>query len=126
MTPSQDSQGRYIAPGESRTAADVASAARTATANGTAFDTSDLDSIQATLTCTARSGTNPTLDVILQTTVDGTNYDTVGSFDQLTNTGAEARVFGPLGPTSRWRWTIGGTDTPSFTFSIASTVDRDG
>lgn len=31
---------------------------------------------------------------ILQTTVDGTNYDTVGSFDQLTNTGAEARVFG--------------------------------
>ena len=85
MTPSQDSQGRYIAPGESRTAADVSSAARTATANGTAFDTSDLDS----------------------------NYDTVGSFDQLTNTGAEARVFG-------------GTDTPSFTFSIASTVDRDG
>lgn len=74
MTPSQDSQGRYIAPGESRTAADVS----------------------------------------------------VGSFDQLTNTGAEARVFGPLGPTSRWRWTIGGTDTPSFTFSIASTVDRDG
>ena len=65
MTPSQDSQGRYIAPGESRTAADVASAARTTTANGTAFDTSDLDSISATLTCTARSGTNPTLDVVL-------------------------------------------------------------
>lgn len=34
MTPSQDSQGRYIAPGESRTAADVSSAARTVDRDG--------------------------------------------------------------------------------------------
>jgi hypothetical protein len=61
----------------------------------------------------------------LQTTADGTNYYTVGSFAQLAAAGAEAKVFGPLGNTSRWRWTIAGTDTPTFTFSIAATVDRD-
>lgn len=120
-----DSQGRYIPPEETRDAANVASAARTATANGTAFDTSDLDSIEATIAVTARSGTNPTLDVILQTSVDGTNYDTVAAFDQLTNTGGEARIFGPLADLSRWRWTIGGTDTPSFTFSITSALNRE-
>lgn len=63
--------------------------------------------------------------MILQTTVDGTNYYTVGSFTQATGTTTEAKAFGPLGSSSRWRWTIGGTDTPSFTFAIASTVDRD-
>jgi hypothetical protein len=40
------------------------------------------------------------------------------------NTGL-AKVFGPLGDSSRWQWTIGGTGSPGFTFSIASTVDRD-
>lgn len=125
MTPAQDAQGRYIPPDETRAEANVASAARTATANGTAFDTSDLDSIEATLAVTANSGTDESLDVILQTSVDGTNFATVAAFTQKTGTGSEAKVFGPLGGTSRWRWTIGGTDTPSFTFSIASTLNRD-
>lgn len=121
----QDSQGRYVAPDEGYTAADVASAARTATANGTAFDTTNIDSVNGSCVVTAASGTNPTLDVILQTTTDGTTYYTVGAFTQKTAiTAAEAKTFGPLGDTSRWRWTIGGTDTPTFTFAITSTVDR--
>lgn len=71
-----------------------------------------------TVTCTARSGTNPTLDVTVETTTDGTNYHTVATFTQMTATGAEARTVGPLGSSTRIRWAIGGT-TPSFTFSVA-------
>lgn len=122
----QDSQGRYIAPDEASTATAVASAARTTSSNGTAFDTSGVDAINGTLVITARSGTNPTLDVVLETTADGTNYYTVLAFPQQTNTTTGvARVFGPLGSLSRWKWTIGGTDTPSFTFALSGTVDRD-
>ena len=121
----QDDQGRYVAPEETRAGQQVASAARTATANGTAFDTSDVDEITATLDVTAASGTDETLDVILQTTADGTNYYTAGSFAQKTAAAAESKVFTGLGSLSRWRWTIGGTDTPTFTFSVAATFEKD-
>lgn len=125
--PAQDSQGRYITPAETLTGgAVVASAARTATANGTAFDTSSFDSITGVLTVTAASGTDELLDVELHTTTDGTNYYEVGQFTQKSGTAtAESRAFGPLGSSSRWRWVIAGTDTPSFTFSISATADRD-
>jgi hypothetical protein len=72
----------------------------------------------------AASGTTPTLDVVLQTTADGTNYYTAGSFTQLTTTGTESKVFTGLGSLSRWKWTIGGT-TPSFTFAVAATFEKD-
>ena len=62
----------------------------------------------------------------LPTTADGTNFYTVLAFPQHANTTTGvARVFGPLGSSSRWKWTIGGTDTPSFTFAISATADRD-
>lgn len=122
----QDSQGRYIAPNESSTSAAVASAARTTSSNGTAFDTTGVNAINGTLVISARSGTNPTLDVVLETTADGTNYYTVLAFPQQTaTTTGVSRVFGPLGSLSRWKWTVGGTDTPSFTFALSGTVDRD-
>jgi len=120
----QDSQGRYIEPDETSTGAAVASAARTTTGAGTAFSTSDADSLNATLVITAVSGT-PTLDLVLETTADGTNYYTAGAFPQQTTTTAGvSRVFGDLGTLSRWAWTIGG-GTPSLTFSVSATVDRD-
>jgi hypothetical protein len=123
---SQDEQGRYQAPDQDLALADLASAARTTTASGTAFDTTAVDSVNATLIVSAVTGTNPTLDVVLETTADGTNYYTAGTFTQQTTTNAGlARVVGDLGDLSRWKWTIGGTDTPTFTFSIATTVDKD-
>ena len=70
--PAQDSQGRYVAPDETLTTGVLASASRTTSTAGTAFDTLDLVSVTGTLIVTNRSGTNPTLDV---------------------------EVFGPLGPT---------------------------
>lgn len=231
--PSQDSQGRYIPPAETLTAGLLASAARTTSTNGTAFDTPDAISLTATLNVTDRDGTNPTLDVELQTSGDGSTYEKVAQFTQvtggaptvtvatttpgddsptvneiqtvtianadggtftltysgqttsaiaygataaavkaalealsnieaddmtvvkasdvytitfggtlaatdvaeLTANGAsltatdltpEVKVFGPLGATSRWAWTIGGTDTPTFTFSVSDvTLNRD-
>jgi hypothetical protein len=122
----QDSQGRYVPDAETVATGAVASAARTATATGTAFSTADLDSLTGTLTVTVVSGTNPTMDVTLETTADGTNYYTVGAFVQKTAAAtADAKIFAPLGSLSRWKWTIGGTDTPTFTFSISATANRD-
>jgi hypothetical protein len=120
-----DSRGRFEPPDEDSALADVASAARTATGTSAAFDTTNVDSINATLIISAASGSSPTLDLTLETTADGTNYYTAGTFAQQTTTQAGlARVFGDLGDTCRWKWTIGGS-SPSFTFRIASTVDRD-
>lgn len=121
----QDSQGRYSAPDESNSTFDVASAARTATGNSSTFDTTGVDNINGAVVVSAASGTTPTLDLSLQTSADGTNFYNVGSFTQkTTTTAAEAKIFGPLGASSRWRWVIAGT-TPSFTFAVTTTVDRD-
>ena len=122
----QDSQGRYIPDNETSADAAVASAARTTTANGTAFNTTNIDELMATLVITAVTGTNPTMDITLETTADGTNFYAVAqTFPQqtTTNTGI-SRVFSSLGSSSRWKWTIGGTATPTFTFSIAATQQR--
>lgn len=121
----QDSQGRYVPPNESSSAASLASATKTATGTGTAFATDQVDSLNATLVVSAASGTTPTLDLTLETTADGTNFYDVASFPQQTTTNAGvARIFGPVGSSCRWKWTIAGT-TPSFTFAVTTTVARD-
>lgn len=120
----RDSKGNWFAGDRVRSDAAVASAARTATGTSAAFDTGPADSFEATLTCTTRSGTTPTLDVTLETSIDGgTTWDTVGAFAQLTAASADGHVFGPLGDKCRWKWTIGGT-TPSFTFGITVEENR--
>src|SRR6187200_919033 len=43
--------------------AQLASAARTASGTGTAFDSGDIDTLLGTLTVSAHAGTTPTLDV---------------------------------------------------------------
>jgi hypothetical protein len=101
----EDPQHRYYDSAEARSDFGLASQTVTATGTGTAFTVQDIVGIQGTLVITAASGTTPTLDVSLQTTVDGTNWDTVGSFPQQTTThdGARqgvrcrARHAGPVG-----------------------------
>lgn len=74
--------------------------------------------LRVQLNITASAGTGPTLDVVLEDTIDGTNWNTVGSFAQKTATGREViNVTSPFAGTVRARWTVGGT-SPSFTFSI--------
>lgn len=95
-----------------------ASGVETATGNGTAVELDDMNTLRLDLATTARSGTTPTLDVTIQTSADGsTNWSSIGTFTQVTNTGTQHKVFTGLDRYVRASWTIGGT-TPSFTFAI--------
>lgn len=121
----ESSRGQYFEGPQDDSRISLASAARTATADGTAFATENIDEIEAELIITAVDGTDPTLDVVLQTTTDDGDYYTVGSFpQQTTTTEGVGRVFTGLGASCRWSWTIGGTDTPSFTFSVAAESEK--
>ena len=123
----QDRLSRWYQDVERRTDADVASAARTTTATGTAFNCDSAFTVLASLNVSAASGTSPTLDVRLETTADGgTTWYTVGSFPQQTGVTATpvARVLAPLGSQARFAWTVAGT-TPSFTFGVTVSADRD-
>jgi hypothetical protein len=78
---------------------------------------------------TAITGTTPTLDVKIQESPDGTDWYDVPSFAtaQFTTTGSESvrlTVGTKLAEKVRVVWTIGGTASPTATFSVhLSTVD---
>lgn len=96
------------------------SAARTATANGTTqvANSGDAEAMRIQLAVTAASGTTPTLDVVIEDSLDGTNWNTIGTFTQKTTTSREViNITTPFADKVRARWTIAGT-TPSFTFAI--------
>lgn len=106
----------------------LASASRTA--NGTSADiTIPIGSKLAVfLDVTAATGTNPTLDVVVQTKdpVSG-KYFSIGTFTQKTGVGSEAIFIGGGADTEfatktiRVEYTLGGTD-PDFTFSVGYAV----
>jgi hypothetical protein len=76
------------------------------------------ESVRAQLNVTGASGTSPTLNVLIEDTLDGTNYNTIGSFTQKTSAAREIiNITAPFAETLRVSWTIAGTN-PSFTFSI--------
>lgn len=98
----------------------AASAARTASGDSgpqTGFEVSQ--AIRAQLDVSAASGTTPTLDVVLEDTLDaGATWNVVGTFAQKTGPGREViDVTSPFTDRLRARWTVGGT-SPSFTFSV--------
>lgn len=97
----------------------VASAARTTSSNsGIIYGLGPAESIRAQLDVTAAAGTSPTLDVVVEDTLDGTNYNTIGTFAQKTAAGREViNITTPFSDQVRIRWTVGGT-SPSFTFSV--------
>lgn len=97
----------------------VASAARTTSSNSGALpDYGPADKLRVQLNVTAASGTTPTLDVLVEDTLDGTNYNTIGTFAQKTTTGREViNITTQFADSIRVRWTVAGT-TPSFTFSV--------
>lgn len=75
--------------------------------------------MRAFLVCTAVSGTNPTLDVVLEDSPDGSTWFNVATFARLTAAGSQAlditKAFA-----QRWhvKYTIGGSNTPTFTFGV--------
>lgn len=97
----------------------VASAARTTSGNsGDLPHYGPAETLRAQLNVTAASGTTPTLDVVIEDTLDGTNYNTIGTFAQKTAAGREViNITTPFSDTTRVKWTVGGT-SPSFTFSV--------
>jgi len=102
----------------------LASAARTTTASApavTGFAAARQLCLQ--LQVTAASGTTPTLDVVVQDTVDGTNYSTIATFTQAAATTREViRLATPFTDALRVVYTIGGV-TPSFTFNVITWAD---
>lgn len=100
------------------------SAARTTTgATGAVPGFGDKITLRAQLDVTAASGTAPTLTVLIEDTIDGTNWNTVGSFTQKTAVSREVvNITIPFSDRLRASWTIGGT-TPSFTFSVLGYVE---
>lgn len=103
----------------------VASAARTTTDNSAAlpgFGSSSTLRVQ--LNATAASGTNPTLDVVVEDSLDGSNWNTIGTFAQLGAAGREViNITTPFADQLRVTWTIGGTATPTFTFAVIAVYE---
>lgn len=98
----------------------VSSSARTVTGNSGWINAEEMTQLVLLANVTARSGTTPTLDILVEEAQDssGTNNRTVGSFTQFTNTGTQRKSFAIADKYYRITWTIGGT-TPSFTFDIS-------
>lgn len=109
----------YAAPGQVETV--VASAARTTSSDsGVLTGWGQPSGLRLQLNVTASSGTTPTLDVVVEDTLDGTNYNVIGTFAQKVATGREViNVSTLFADRLRVRWTVGGT-TPSFTFAVVA------
>lgn len=97
----------------------VSSAART-TAGNAASDGWNSTPLRVQLDVTAASGTTPSLTVLVEDTLDGTNWNTVGTFAAKTAAGREViNITAAFADRLRVSWTITGT-TPSFTFSVVA------
>lgn len=101
------------------------SGATTTTGTTTAVEV-DGGTIRLKLDVTAVSGTSPTLDVQLQTSSDSGSSDSwrsLGSaFTQKTATGSQYVSIGGVDRFVRASYTIGGTGSPSFTWSLIGEV----
>lgn len=104
----------------------VGSASRTATGTGDTIDlskhavaTGRVPQLRIQSQVTAVSGTNPSVTVIIEDSVDGENWNTIDTFTAQTAVNRAVRnittLFNPR--RVRARWTISGTN-PSLTFSV--------
>lgn len=64
-----------------------------------------------------------TLDVVLEDTLDGTNWNALATFTQRTAVGREVlNVTTPFASRLRVRWTIAGAPNPTFSVVLVSQV----
>lgn len=97
------------------------STAETATGNDTAVELGDVATVRLVLAVTAASGTTPTLDVTVETSMDNGVTDawrSLGTFAQKTAAGSERKSFGGCDRWVRTRRVVAGT-TPSFTYTVS-------
>ncbi len=107
---------------------EVASAARTANGNSgnIALAASkrprNQERMMLVLDVTAHAGTNPTLDVAVEWSMNGTTFapaQPADDFTQVTETdGAHSKSFTVKGTSYRMVWVITGTAGQSYTFSV--------
>lgn len=101
-----------------------ASAAETSNGNTQNYPVDAAGFVEANffIEVTAASGTDPTLDIDIQTWDPiGDTWQTLTSFTQATSTTDEMKIVScNLGRKIAIAWTIGGTDTPSFTFTVSA------
>jgi hypothetical protein len=103
-----------------------ATAARTATGSATGLDLQayDGDVVLVLDSAAASAGTNPTLDVTVEAsdTLGGTYAAVTGAaFTRVTSTASHQKLVISSDETARFvrvTYTIGGTSSPSFTFSV--------
>jgi hypothetical protein len=97
----------------------IESLARTTNGNSDNIKAIGGESIRAQLNVTAASGTSPTLNVLIEDSVDGgISYNTIGTFAQKTAAGREIiNITVPFSETLRVSWAIAGT-SPSFSFGV--------
>lgn len=107
--------GRYIG---GRAITLQASVVKTASFVSATQEPGDLGVVRLTLAVTAASGTTPTLDVVVETSLDGTTWRSLGAFTQKTIVASERKSFSGVDRYIRANATVAGT-TPSFTYSIA-------
>lgn len=102
----------------------VASAAKTASGNSSTLSGfGRAKTLRVQLDCTAvSSGT--TLDVTVEDTLDGTNWNTIGTFTQLTTSAGRQviNITNPFADRIRIKWVIAGT---SYTFSVVVASEAD-
>jgi hypothetical protein len=109
----------------SSTTTDIASGAITITTTSANIATTNIQSVAFQVAVTSVTGTTPTLDVVIQETMDGTNYYDIYHFERIT---AAGNFFSPVmklaGIGFRFVRTVAGT-SPSFTMS-AVRISRSG
>jgi hypothetical protein len=100
------------------TFSDIVSAAITTTQTSANIITSNQQNMAFQVSVTAVSGINPTLDVVVQETFDGTTYYDIYHFPRITAVGQyRSPQIRATGSGIRYIRTVGGT-TPSFTNSV--------
>ena len=101
-------------------------AARTATGDGTGIDLRDYDGDLMLIldSAAAGAGTNPTLDVSVEHSDEASdNFTQIGTtaFTRVTSTASRQKLVISKDEAKRYvrvKYTIGGTNSPSFTFSV--------
>lgn len=112
-----------MAQGQSVTLA--ASAARTTSADTGLLAGFIGSSLRVQLQSTTVTGTTPTLDVVVEDTLDaGATWNTIGTFTQQAAAARQVININQVYSSNiRVRWTVGGT-TPSFTFAVLAYVEQ--
>ncbi len=96
----------------------LASAARVASGETSGFGCRAAQSLRIYADVTAVSGTSPTLNVTIQSSPDNSQWYTAASFSEIDATGNHTQVATFPGRYFRCAYVIGGTDTPTITFSL--------